>query len=134
MVRSNEGYAVREGKLCREPAATSACQCLPCRHDTGQTSDVSLRCDLRCVGLCLVMHMQLIGLLPCQVHASLRKGGMDKKTLRYFDVDDADMLLYELRFLDLSARPAAAAFIAEKELSTPVRLFPTRCAAAQQFM
>ena len=63
-------------------------------------------------------------LLALQVHASLRKAGMDKQTLRYFDLEDADMLLYELRFLDLSARPAAAAYIAEKEFNTPVRSQP----------
>ena len=64
------------------------------------------------------------------MHASLAKSDMDRKALKYFDVDDADLLLYELRFLDLETRPAAATYVAEKELSTPVSTTQHLVAAA----
>ena len=56
-----------------------------------------------------------------QVHASLQKSGeMGAVALKYFDQQDADLLLYELRYLEVAIRPAVATYIATQELNPQV--------------
>ena len=56
----------------------------------------------------------------CQVYQSLQKSTeVSKDILQYFDAQGADVLLYELRFLSVETRPAAAAYIATKQLEPP---------------
>ena len=56
-----------------------------------------------------------------QVHDTLQKSGeMGAVALKYFDQQDADLLLYELRFLEFEVRAAAATYIAQKELGRAV--------------
>ena len=62
------------------------------------------------------------------MHDSLQKSGeVGDADLKYFDQQDADLLLYELRFLEFDVRPAAATYIAQKQLDVAVRapLTPT---------
>ena len=56
-----------------------------------------------------------------QVYQSLeRSSDFSKDMLKYFDAEGADVLLYELRFLSAEVRPAAAAYIADKQLEPQV--------------
>ena len=59
--------------------------------------------------------------LLMQVHQSLQKSPeCTKETIQYFDVEGADVLLYEPRFLSAEVRPAAATYIAANQLEPPV--------------
>ena len=56
-----------------------------------------------------------------QVYDSLMKSGeMSESDLAYFNVREGANLLYELRFVPLSARPASALYMKEKDMNAHV--------------
>ena len=66
--------------------------------------------------------------LCVQVHASLSKSGeIEPAALQYFDQEDSDLLLYELRFLELAVRPAAATYVAKQELNAQASTLSYTC-------
>ena len=69
--------------------------------------------------VCFVQHCCLV---VQQVYQSLKKSGeCSPITIKYFDVEGGDLLLYELRFLSAELRASAAKYIADGQLEPQVR-------------
>ena len=59
-----------------------------------------------------------------KVHQSLRGvEGISERQLAYFDEPEGAGMLYHMRMLPVSARPATAAYVADNALNTTVRSY-----------
>lgn len=56
-----------------------------------------------------------------QVHDSLKKSGkLSPETMAFFDHEESANVLYHMRFLPVSARPAVAEYIVDRQLDAAV--------------